>query len=391
MYKTEIQSITGISLPELEALCNSMGEPAYRAKQILSWVYEKGATTFDQMSNLPKDFKKLLAEKYQVFQTKVDTIMQTVEPHSRNRITPPLSPPCEGGDKGGVKKLAKKEEFLQGKIIAGTEKFLVHLPDENVIECVLLREGKRITVCVSTQVGCAMACQFCASGLLGLERNLTAGEIVEQALHVKNHLPPDERLTNIVFMGIGEPLTNYDNVVKSIRIINAEWGLGIGARHITVSTVGIVDGIRRLALEGLQVNLAISLHAPNDIIRSKIIPSNKKTGIKNIIAAAQEYFDVTKRDISFEYILIDGINASKQDAESLARLLKGIQCNINILPLNPIKEFNFRPPPQETIEMFCKTLERQGLIVTLRKKKGDDINAACGQLRLQNINFYGKN
>ena len=391
MYKTEFQSITGISLPELEALCNSMGEPAYRAKQILSWVYEKGATTFDQMSNLPKDFKKLLAEKYQVFQTKVDTIMQTVEPHSRNRITPPLSPPCEGGDKGGVKKLAKKEEFLQGKIIDGTEKFLVHLPDENVIECVLLREGKRITVCVSTQVGCAMACQFCASGLLGLERNLTAGEIVEQVLHVKNHLPQDERLTNIVFMGIGEPLTNYDNVVKSIRFINAEWGLGIGARHITVSTVGIVDGIHRLALEGLQVNLAISLHAPNDIIRSKIIPSNKKTGIKNIIAAAQEYFDVTKRDISFEYILIDGINASKQDAESLARLLKGIQCNINILPLNPIKEFNFRPPPQETIEMFCKTLERQGLIVTLRKKKGDDINAACGQLRLQNINFYGKN
>ena len=391
MYTTEFQSITGISLPELEALCNSMGEPAYRAKQILSWVYEKGATTFDQMSNLPKDFKKLLAEKYQVFQTKVDSIMQTVEQHSRNRITPPTSHPSQGGDKGGVKKLAKKEEFLQGKIIDGTEKFLVHLPDENVIECVLLREGKRITVCVSTQVGCAMACQFCASGLLGLERNLTAGEIVEQVLHVKNHLPPDERLTNIVFMGIGEPLTNYDNVVKSIRIINAEWGLGIGARHITVSTVGIVDGIRRLALEGLQVNLAISLHAPNDIIRSKIIPSNKKTGIKDIIASAHEYFDVTRRDISFEYILIDGINASKQDAESLARLLKGIQCNINILPLNPIKEFNFRPPPQETIEMFCKTLERQGLIVTLRKKKGDDINAACGQLRLQNINFYGKN
>ncbi|MEK7291074.1 MAG: 23S rRNA (adenine(2503)-C(2))-methyltransferase RlmN [Planctomycetota bacterium] len=391
MREKQIQSITGMSLSELEALCNSMGEPAYRAKQILSWVYEKGATTFDQMSNLPKDFKKLLAEKYQVFQTKVDTIMQTVEQHSRNRITPPLSPPCEGGEVGGVKKLAKKEEFLQGKIIDGTGKFLVHLPDENVIECVLLREGKRVTACVSTQVGCAMACQFCASGLLGLERNLTAGEIVEQALHVKNHLPPDERLTNIVFMGIGEPLANYDNVVKSIRIINAEWGLGIGARHITVSTVGMVDRIRRLALEGLQVNLAISLHAPNDIIRSKIIPSNKKTGIESIIAAAHEYFDVTRRDVSFEYILIDGINASKQDAESLARLLKGIQCNINILPLNPIKEFNFRPPPQETIEMFCKTLERQGLIVTLRKKKGDDINAACGQLRLKNINFYGKN
>ena len=269
----------------------------------------------------------------------------------------------------GVKKLRKKEEFLQGKIIDGTEKFLVHLPDENVIECVLLRECKRVTACVSTQVGCAMACQFCASGLLGLERNLTAGEIVEQALHVKNHLPPDERLTNIVFMGIGEPLANYDNVVKSIRIINAEWGLGIGARHITVSTVGMVDGIRRLALEGLQVNLAISLHAPNDIIRSKIIPSNKKTGIKNIIASAQEYFDVTRRDISFEYILIDGINASKQDAESLARLLKGIQCNINILPLNPIKEFNFRPPPRKRLKCSAKHWKGKVLLLPSGRKK----------------------
>lgn len=352
MREKQILSITNMMLSELEAVCISMGEPAYRAKQILSWIYDKGATTFDEMSNLSKSFRERLEKKCQVFQTKVDSITQTDD---------------------------------------GTEKFLVHLSDGNVIECVLLREGKRITVCVSTQVGCAMACRFCASGLLGLERNLTTGEIVEQALHVKNHLPPDERLTNIVFMGIGEPLANYDNVVKSIRIINAEWGLGIGARHITVSTVGIVDGIRRLALEGLQVNLAISLHAPDDITRSGIIPSNKKIGIKNIIAAAEEYFNITGRDISFEYILIDGVNASKKDAESLAKLLKGIQCNINILPLNPIKEFNLRPPPQETIETFCKTLGRLGVVVTLRKKKGDDINAACGQLRLQNINFYGKN
>src|SRR3990172_5509234 len=351
MYKMEIQSITDMTLSELEALCTFIGEPGYRAKQILSWIYEKGATAFDEMSNLSKNFRKQLEEKYQVFQTKVDSIIQTPD---------------------------------------STEKFLIHLSDENVIECVLLREGRKITACVSTQVGCAMACQFCASSLLGLERNLTAGEIVEQALHVKNHLPQDERLTNIVFMGIGEPLTNYDNVVKSIRIINAEWGLGIGARHITVSTVGIVDGIRRLALEGLQVNLAISLHAPNDIIRSKIIPSNKKTGIKNIIAAAHEYFDVTRRDISFEYILIDGVNASKQDAESLARLLKGVQCNVNLLPVNPVEEFHLKPPSQETIEMFCKTLEKHGIVVTLRKRKGDNIKAACGQLRLQRHKFLWK-
>ncbi|TLD41803.1 MAG: Ribosomal RNA large subunit methyltransferase N [Candidatus Jettenia ecosi] len=351
MHKTEILPITNMSLAELEAVCTSIGEPVYRAKQILSWIYNKGATDFDQMSNLPKDLRKKLAEKRQAFQTTVDTLTQT------------------------------KDE---------TEKFLVRLPDGNEIECVLLREGKRITVCVSTQVGCAMACRFCASGIPGLERNLSAGEIVEQALHVKNHFPPEERLTNIVFMGIGEPLANYDNVMKAIRIMNAKWGLGIGARHITISTVGAIRGIHRLAQEELQINLAISLHAPDDVTRSKIIPSNKKTGIKNIIAAAQEYFQSTGRDISFEYILIDGINASRQDAESLAHLLKGIQCNINLLPLNPIEEFNFRPPSREAIETFCKILKKSGLIVTLRRKKGDHINAACGQLRLQSINFYGK-
>src|SRR3989339_1509394 len=256
MYKMEILSITDMTLSELEALCTSLGEPVYRAKQILSWIYEKGATAFDEMSDLSKNFRKQLEEKYQVFQTKVDSIIQTPD---------------------------------------STEKFLIHLSDENVIECVLLREGRKITACVSTQVGCAMACQFCASGLLGLERNLTVGEIVEQALHVKNHLQHDERLTNIVLMGIGEPLKNYDNVVKAVRIVNAEWGLGIGARHITISTVGIIDGMHRLAQEGIQVNLAISLHAPNDITRSKIIPSNKKIGINNIVVAAREYFKATRR------------------------------------------------------------------------------------------------
>src|SRR3989304_2022740 len=351
MYKMEIQSITDMSLSELEALCTSIEEPAYRAKQILSWVYNKGATTFAEMSDLPRNFRKQFEEKRRVFQTKVDSIDQTPD---------------------------------------GTEKFLIHLSDENVIECVLLREGRKITACVSTQVGCAMACRFCASGLLGLERNLTVGEIVEQALHVKNHLQHDERLTNIVLMGIGEPLKNYDNVVKAVRIMNAEWGLGIGARHITISTVGIIDGMHRLAQEGIQVNLAISLHAPNDITRSKIIPSNKKIGIDNIVAAAREYFKATRRDISFEYILIDGVNASKQDAESLIRLLKGVQCNVNLLPVNPVEEFHLKPPSQGTIEMFCKILEKHGLVVTLRKKKviisvPHAVNSDCNGTK-----FYGK-
>lgn len=351
MEKTENHSITDMSLAEITALCNNLGEPAYRAKQILSWVYEKGATIFDQMTNLSKNFQKQLAEQCQVLQTRVDSVTQT------------------GYD---------------------TEKLLIHLYDGNIIECVLLREGKRITACVSTQVGCAMACQFCASGLLGLKRNLTAGEIVEQILHVKNHLLTGEHLTNVVFMGIGEPLANYDNVVKSVRIMNAEWGLGIGARHITISTVGIVDGIRRLAQERLKINLAISLHASDDITRSKIIPMNKNTGIKNLIAAAWEYFEITGRDVSFEYILINGINASKQDAESLAQLLKGMQCNINVLLVNPVEEFHWRPPSEGAIEIFCNILQKHGLVVTIRKKKGNHINAACGQLRLQKEKFHGK-
>ncbi|WKZ21270.1 MAG: 23S rRNA (adenine(2503)-C(2))-methyltransferase RlmN [Candidatus Brocadiaceae baterium WH-1] len=351
MDKADIPSITNMSLAEVEALCASLDEPSYRAKQILSWMYSKGATTFDQMSDLPEYLRKKLSENCRIFRTRINVHTQT-------------------GD--------------------GTRKFLIILPNGNEIECVLLREGKRITACVSTQVGCAMACRFCASGKSGLERNLTTGEIVEQALHIKEHIHPEERLTHIVFMGIGEPLANYDNVIKAIRIMNANWGLGIGARHITISTVGIISGISRLAQEGIQINLAISLHAPDDIIRSKIIPSNKKASISNILKAAREYFSLTRRDISFEYILIDKINASLHDAESLARLLKGLRCNINLLPLNPIEGCSFRPPSRETIEIFRKTLEKHGLVVTVRKKKGGSIHAACGQLRLQNINFYGK-
>lgn len=351
MQKLPILSITGMSLPELEALCASMEEPVYRAKQILSWVYEKGVATFDRMSNLPKPFRTEVEKKCSLFQTRVDAVFQTDD---------------------------------------DSEKFLIHLSDGNSIESVLLREGKRITACVSSQVGCAMACRFCASGLLGLERDLATGEIVEQLLHIKNRLLSGERITNVVFMGIGEPLANYDNVIGAIRIINAPWGIGIGARHITLSTVGIPDGIRRLSREGLQINLAISLHASSDEMRQQIVPANKKTGIQAIFAATQEYFKATGRDISFEYVLIDGVNSSKQDAESLARLLKGIQCNVNLLPVNPVEELLMAPPNHETVEIFYETLQKYGIITTLRKRKGDGVHAACGQLRIQNTNFYGK-
>jgi len=349
MNKRPFYSITEMTLPELEIVCTSHGEPAYRAKQIMSWIYKKGISTFEHMSNLSRNFRKQLAKEYKIFQTKIDTI-------NRSRD--------------------------------GTEKYLIRLLDNNTIESVLLRDSKRVTVCVSTQVGCAMGCRFCASGVFGLERNLNPGEIVEQVLRLKNALPPNEHITNVVFMGIGEPLANYDNVIKALKIINADWGLGIGLRHITISTVGITEKIKQLAKEGIKVNLAISLHSPNNTIRNKIIPSNKKTGIKKLITAAQEYFKATHRDISFEYILIDNMNASKQDALSLAQLLKGIQCNINILSLNPVKEFNLHPPSTNRIHTFRNTLEKSGFVVTIRQKKGDKINAACGQLRLQKRNIH---
>lgn len=344
MDKLQCISITEMHLSETMELCISSGEHSYRGKQMLSWIYDKGATQFSQMSDIPTSFRERLAATYQVFQSKIFTINTSHD---------------------------------------GTEKFLIQLPDNNFIECVLLRDGKRKTVCVSTQVGCAMDCKFCASGILGLKRNLNTGEIIEQVLHIKNHLPSSEHITNIVFMGIGEPLANYENVIKAVRIINADWGLGIGARNITISTVGIIPGIRRLSKEGLKVNLAISLHAPNDTVRDKIVPSNKKTGLKNIIDAAQEYFNATHRDISFEYTIINGINDSIQDAHSLAQMLKGVQCNVNILPLNPIKEYSLAPPSQKKAEMFCTILNNHGIVATVRQKKGSKVNAACGQLRLQ--------
>ena len=255
--------------------------------------------------------------------------------------------------------------------------------DDNIIESVLIRDRQRITACISSQVGCASACGFCASGIHGLVRNLSIGEIVEQLLHIKNSLPSGQMITNVVLMGIGEPLANYDNVLKAIRIINADWGLGIGARKITVSTIGLIKGIKRLADEGLQINLSISLHAPNDTIRNLIVPINKGTGIKNILAAAQEYFEKTGREVTFEYVLIDGVNSSVENAKELAEKLKNFQCNINVIPLNPVPEFTCKPPSEKKVKAFCAVLEEAGINANLRRKKGSGINAACGQLRLE--------
>lgn len=342
----ETTYLTNMLLSEIEETCASLNEERYHARQICSWIYTHRVHSLDEMTNIPKSLRSLLHEKYPLFQSKIKTVAWDVD---------------------------------------GTEKFLICLHDDNIIESVLIRDRQRITACISSQVGCASACGFCASGLHGLVRNLSAGEIVEQLLHIKNSLPSKQRITNVVLMGIGEPLANYDNVLKAIRIINADWGLGIGARKITVSTIGIIKGIRRLAAEGLQINLSISLHAPNDTIRNLIVPANNGTGIRNILTSANEYFEKTGREITFEYVLIDGVNASPENAKELAERLKNYQCNINVIPLNPVPEFPYRPPSEKKIEAFCAILEKAGLNVNLRRKKGCGINAACGQLRLVHL------
>jgi 23S rRNA (adenine2503-C2)-methyltransferase len=336
-------SITDMLLSEIET-CASLTEKRYHARQICSWIYKHGAHSFEEMTNIPNPIRSLLNEKYPPFQSKIETVAKDLD---------------------------------------GTEKFLIRLHDDNIVESVLIRDRKRITVCISSQVGCASACRFCASGIHGLVRNLSTGEIVEQLLHIKNSLPNGQGITNVVLMGIGEPLANYDNVLKAIRIINADWALGIGARRITISTIGLVNGIGRLANEGLQINLSVSLHAPNDTIRNQIVPANKGTGIRNILTAAREYFEKTGREVTFEYVLIDGVNSSPENAKELAERLKDYQCNINVIPLNPVPEFTYRPPSKEKIEVFCTILKRAGLNVNLRRKKGSGINAACGQLKAE--------
>jgi 23S rRNA (adenine2503-C2)-methyltransferase len=252
------------------------------------------------------------------------------------------------------------------------------------VESVLILSGGRRTVCVSCQVGCPARCAFCASGKEGLKRNLSAGEIVEQVLHIDRHLKEKgERVCHIVFMGMGEPMENYDAVVKAIQILNAPWGLNISQRRITVSTVGVVEGIQRLAKEELKVNLVLSLHAPNQHIRKKIIPYARKYPLEEILIAMDEYSVATKRDITYEYTLLSGINDRAEHAEELARLLKGKQCTVNLIPYNPVDGLRLQRPQRDEIESFRAILEEAGINTTWRYTKGKDIAAACGQLALQ--------
>jgi 23S rRNA (adenine2503-C2)-methyltransferase len=340
-----MKEICSFSLSEIKKWLEESGEKGFRAAQIFDWIYCKDAADFDAMTNLGKELRaKLKAE----FAFPTIKLIKTLESEDQETI-----------------------------------KFLWELPDKKRVESVLIISGDRRTVCISCQVGCPARCAFCASGKEGLKRNLSPAEIVEQVLHIHRFLKQKgERVSHLVFMGMGEPLENYDAVVKSIGIFHAENGLNISQRRITVSTVGVVEGIQRLAKEELKVNLVLSLHAPNQHIRKKIIPYARKYPFEEVLLAMDAYAKETKRDITYEYTLLAGINDRIEHAEELAQLLAGKQCTVNLIPYNPVDGLNLQRPKREGIERFREILEGARINTTWRYTKGKDIAAACGQLAM---------
>lgn len=334
------------TLQELQAWMVENGEKPFRATQAFDWIYSKGALSFDEMSNMSKELRAKLSTSFAF-----PVLKQLRELRS------------EDGE---------------------TTKFLWELADGNRVESVLILSGNRRTVCISCQVGCPARCAFCASGREGLLRNLSVAEIVEQVLHIDRYLKlKGERVCHLVYMGMGEPMENYDAVVKSIQLFNAPETFNISQRRITVSTVGVVEKIRMLSDEELKVNLVLSLHAPNQHIRKKIIPYARRYDLQAILDAMEEYSCKTHRDITYEYTLIAGINDHSSHAKELAELLAGKQCTVNLIPYNPVLNLNLNRPTKERIETFRKILEEAKINTTWRYTKGKDIAAACGQLALQ--------
>ena len=334
-----------LSVPDTELLAwlASVGQKKFRLKQIRKWLIERRITSFDDMTDLPAALREQLKTEFRF--SSFDQVGHQI-----------------ASDR--------------------TEKLLLKLNDGELVECVLMRDPGRRTVCISTQVGCAMGCVFCASGLLGVKRDLSAAEIYEQVLVLHRLMEDDEKITNVVVMGIGEPLANYRNLMDALEVLTGADGFGLGARRITVSTVGLPSKIREFADSGKQFNLAVSLHAPNEQLRTEIVPVNKGTGLQQILDAADYYFDRTGRRISYEYVLLSGINDSPQQAEELARLLRGRNAHVNLIPMNGVSELVMTAPGEPRTRSFLSVLESRGIPATIRKRKGADIDAACGQLRL---------
>ncbi len=347
-------SLLEFTQPALVDFLATLGEPAYRARQLWSWIYERYVTDFAAMTNMPKPLRERLAE------------LVTLEP-----LQPVASAISLAGD---------------------TQKVLFQLADGNTIEAVLMLYDRRRTLCISSQAGCAMGCTFCATAQGGLGRNLTPGEIVAQVLYFARilaepslqpelHLEAPSAVTNIVLMGMGEPLHNYKNVWAALHRLTDPAGFGLGARNITLSTVGLVPMIDRMAEEPLQINLAVSLHAPNDDLRGQLVPINRAYSVDELLAAVARYIDKTHRRVTFEYALMRGINDSPEQAHQLAEKLKPLLCHVNVIPLNPIPDSPYQPTSDADTERFVQILRDAGVAATVRLRRGIEINAGCGQLR----------
>lgn len=336
-----MRDLLSMTLPEMEIWMAELNEPKYRAKQVYEWLHKRGAASVDEMSNLPKGLRKKLSENAALAHPEIRTV--------------------------------------QVSKIDGTRKYLFRLSDGNYVESVLMRYHHGNSVCISTQCGCRMGCRFCASTLLGLTRNLTAGEMLSQVYAIQKDT--GERVSNVVMMGTGEPLDNYDNSVRFLRMISDPNGLNISERNLTLSTCGIVPGIVRLADEHLSINLALSLHAPNDGLRKTIMPIAGKYSLKNIMPALKMYYRKNGRRLTFEYALIKNTNDTDQCARELSHLLHGMNALVNLIPVNPVTERGMKEPSRANVLAFQKKLEKNGIHVTIRREMGRDIDGACGQLR----------
>lgn len=332
--------IRSMSLDELSKLLTELGQPKFRSLQLFKWL-QSGVECFDEMTDIPLTLRKKLDEI---------SYIATVKP---------------------LRKYVSK--------IDGTVKYVYELFDGELIESVLMKYEHGYTVCISTQVGCRMGCKFCASGIYGLARNLTASEMLAQITYAQRD--NNIRVSNVVMMGMGEPLDNFDNSITFLKLVSDDNGINIGLRHISLSTSGVVSGIDKLAQYNFPITLSISLHAPNDEIRNRTMPVNKKWNINELLNACRRYQKITTRRISFEYALIEGVNDSDENAKQLASILKGIMCHVNLIPANPAREKTFKKPDRKAIISFCKKLESYGITATIRRTLGADIEASCGQLR----------
>lgn len=337
----ETYDIRSMTLEEIEALMVTLGEPKFRAKQIYEWLHKKLVQSLDEMTNIPLALREKIKQE--------------------------------------VGFAAVEEETKSVSKIDGTTKFLFKLQDGSMVESVLMKYKHGNSVCISSQVGCRMGCRFCASTIGGLTRNLLPSEMLGQIYYIQKST--QERVSNVVLMGTGEPFDNYDNFFRMLHLLTNPQGLNISQRNITVSTCGIVPKIKELAKEHLQITLAISLHSPTDEMRKELMPIANRYSIDEIMEACEDYFNETKRRITFEYSLVAGVNDKPEHANILAKRLKKLNCHVNLIPVNPIEERDFRQPEQESIQNFKKMLEKNRINVTIRREMGRDIQGACGQLR----------